>query len=98
MGYSKGQTVTWESQSSGYKYRKTGTIEAGSDINAADRDGDTALIRASWNGNTEIVELLIAAACDINAANIEGNTALIWASLNGHTRAGRSEKCKDVEV
>ena len=28
------------------------------DVNQGDRDGDTALLRASWNGRNDIVELL----------------------------------------
>jgi len=60
-------------------------IKEGVDINAKDNNGYTALMWASSNGNTAIVQQLIAAGADINAKNNYGNTALLWASRRGHT-------------
>lgn len=55
-------------------------INAGSDINAKDKYGDTALIRAVlFNRNSEVVKTLINAGADINAKNNEGKTALDFA-------------------
>ena len=62
-------------------------IAAGADVNAADKDGNTAAILASRNGHTDALQALIAAGADVNAANKYGSTAAILASLNGHTDA-----------
>ena len=39
-------------------------IDAGADVNAADEDGDTALMNAAWNGHVETVKLLLEAGAD----------------------------------
>jgi ankyrin repeat protein len=55
-------------------------IKEGVDINAKDKDGDTALIYACDQGHAEIVKLLIEAKADVNTIDKDGNTALIAAS------------------
>jgi ankyrin repeat protein len=55
-------------------------------VNAKNKEGYTALIRAAWNGHTTIVELLLAApGIDVNAKTKNDDTALITAAENGHT-------------
>lgn len=70
-------------------------IKAGADINARDKEGNTALISTVRNGyfsrrqlvkgdhNTPVnniaISQLIKAGADINIADKDGNTALIWA-------------------
>ena len=49
-----------------------------------DESGHTALMRASWNGNTEIVIALIGSGAKLNSANNWGKTALHIASRKGH--------------
>jgi ankyrin repeat protein len=56
----------------------------GANVNAANQDGDTALILAAANGRTNIVSVLIAAGADVKAANQDGNTALTLATREGH--------------
>ncbi len=46
---------------------------------------NTQILNAARNGNTAVVEQLIAAKANIEAANRNGYTALIWAADNGHT-------------
>ena len=64
----------------------TTPLEATSlDVNAADADGWTALMRAAGRGHTDRVTALLAApGLDVNAADGDGWTALIWAANGGH--------------
>ena len=59
-------------------------IEAGADINARDKNGETALMRASAKGVSDRVKLLINAGADVNAIDDAfGHTALMEASTAG---------------
>jgi WD40 repeat protein/uncharacterized protein YecT (DUF1311 family) len=53
---------------------------AEADVNAKDKDGNTALMSASRNGNIAEVRKLLAAKADVNATDNKGNTALMLAS------------------
>ena len=71
----------------GGKRRTRSTRQNGGDnVNAKDANGSTALIRASWDGDTEIVAMLLEKGADVNAKDNNGSTALMKASLNGHTK------------
>jgi len=59
-------------------------LDAGGDVNAKNRLGNTALHFAAWEGRKEIVELLIAKGADVNAKNRLGNTALHYAAYEVH--------------
>jgi len=50
------------------------------------RGGDDAtnLLKASWDGETETVVMLLEKGTDVNDADIDGMTALMMASENGH--------------
>ncbi|KAF3394005.1 putative ankyrin repeat protein [Penicillium rolfsii] len=54
-------------------------LTQGADINAVDKDGDTALFYAIMSGNETVVQLLLAQGADINAVNKNGITALSYA-------------------
>lgn len=47
-------------------------LKAGTDIEAWDRDGATALMRAAGGGHVEIVKALLAAGADVHARNRGG--------------------------
>ena len=57
-------------------------ISKGADVNA-NADGQTLLMKASYKGCKDVVELLISKGADVNAKNIDKNTALMYASLSG---------------
>ena len=59
-------------------------IEMGTDLDAVDEDGTTALMVASAKGNVEMVKLLHEAKADLNVDDRYG-TALHRAVINGHT-------------
>ena len=58
-------------------------LEAGSDPNAADREGETAMMKASGRGVKETVKVLIEHHADMNRKDVKGWTALMHAAA-GH--------------
>lgn len=58
-------------------------IAAGSDVNAPDADGTSALLWAAYQASPELVTLLIEAGADPNAANRFGVTPLLQAARYG---------------
>jgi ankyrin repeat protein len=58
-------------------------VELGTDINAPDPNGRTALIEAAFGGQTEVVKLLISCGVDVNAKDRDGWTALMEAASKG---------------
>src|SRR6187551_23043 len=60
-------------------------IAAGSDVNAPESDGSSALLWAAHQGSPEIVALLLKAGANPNAANNFGVTPLLEASRYGDT-------------
>jgi ankyrin repeat protein len=75
-------------------------LEKDADVNAANKDGMTALMFASGRGHTETAKLLIEKGADVNAADKNGMTALMVASVNGRTEMAKLliEKGADVNV
>ena len=51
-------------------------LEAGSNIEHRNDQGETALIAAAQNGHTEIVQMLLDAGANVNQENADGETAL----------------------
>jgi uncharacterized protein len=60
-------------------------LDAGANVNAADKVGKTALMQASFEGLIEIVELLVGAKANVNAKDKNGATALMVASEKGYS-------------
>jgi ankyrin repeat protein len=53
-------------------------------INAANKQGDTALMLAVREGHAEVVTTLLSGHADITYTNKDGVTALMWAAIGGH--------------
>ena len=75
-------------------------IEQGTDINAKDYGGNTALTESSYEGHLDIVKYLIENGADINTKGANGYTALIWSSDKGHLEVVKYliEQGADVNV
>jgi ankyrin repeat protein/membrane protein CcdC involved in cytochrome C biogenesis len=63
-------------------------IDMGADVNAADRSGNTALMRVK-EGNPDIIKLLIEKGANVSAMTVEGRTPLIAAASSGNVEAAR---------
>ena len=61
------------------------------DVNAVNRDKETALHRAARRGHVDVVKVLVQSGADVNAVNRGKETALHVATDNGH---GGSEWCR----
>jgi ankyrin repeat protein len=64
-------------------------LDAGADVNAADKEGATALHQAAQRRSPEPVRMLLEAGADVNAADKDGATPLYKAALNGNGNAVR---------
>jgi len=73
-------------------------VSAGVDVNAKDKDGNTALHVAAGNGHAEIVELLIAKGADVNAQGYFGRTPLHRASAADHKKIAELLIASGAEV
>ncbi len=60
-------------------------IERGANVSQADVQGITPLMAAAFDGNEEIVALLLASHADVSATDRVGKTAIEYASGRGHT-------------
>jgi hypothetical protein len=60
-------------------------ISKGSEINARDDEGWTALMQASFSGQLENVSLLLESGADINSLSNKGETALAIAQRESHS-------------
>ncbi|MDZ4122442.1 MAG: ankyrin repeat domain-containing protein [Candidatus Cloacimonadaceae bacterium] len=55
-------------------------VDAGIDVNAANAQGDRALIIAAEKGSIKIVNILLKAGANINIGDADGSTALMYAA------------------
>lgn len=69
-----------EAAEKGDASRVRSLISSGTDINAKDAEGRTALMYAARNGQGEVVRILIEAGADVNARDNEGMTAVMYAA------------------
>jgi len=74
----------------------TMALELGSDINAGDQAGDTALHGAAAMGYNSVVQLLVDRGADLNAKNTRGQTALT--SIAARKGAGRTQAERDNQA
>jgi hypothetical protein len=64
-------------------------LSRASDVNARNQHGMTALMRAAYHGNTEMVRLLLEHGADPNLVRNDRFTALALAAFFGHTETVR---------
>lgn len=64
-------------------------LEQGTDVDARDRYGQTALMLAAHAGHREVVEILIAHRVDLNITAKFGLSALMLALIAGHEEVAR---------
>lgn len=62
------------------------------DVNAADEQGDTALIEAARYGHDDVARALLAAGANTKARDRNGKTALMLAVAGGHDDVVRALK------
>ena len=55
-------------------------LDAGTNVNALDQEGHTALMLAGYNGHTKIVIMLIEEDAVVDRRDLMGQTALLYAS------------------
>ncbi|CEG61211.1 ankyrin repeat domain-containing protein [Legionella micdadei] len=67
----------------GFEEVDDNAIELNFNLDSADNEGYTPLIRAVQNGNLGIIDSLIAAGANVNAQSKNGHTALIEAVMKG---------------
>ena len=59
-------------------------VQKGSDVNAVNNDGETALHYASFHNRLDVAKFLVEAGADVNAVNSDGETALHYACLENN--------------
>ena len=58
-------------------------LQAGTDVNASNAEGNTPLTLAAKNGYVDISTKLIKSGADVNLTDYRGDTAVMWASVKG---------------
>lgn len=64
-------------------------LDRGTDVDARDRHGQTALMLAAHAGQRQVVEVLIAYRADLNTTAKYGLSALMLALVGGHAEVAR---------
>lgn len=59
-------------------------LARGMDVNSADPEGRTLLMRAAWDGQDDLVKLLLDRKARIDQRNARGETAIMMAAFRGH--------------
>ncbi len=73
-------------------------LKNGTDINAKDTNGITALMGAAVTGQTNVLEFLLDKGADINEKNTDGSTALNCAAMGGQTDAAEFLLDKGADI
>jgi len=71
-------------------------LKAGADVNAKDEIGETALMRAAWNGHTAAIETLLKAGADARATDKDGHNALWHVNQNKEIAEADKKRVADM--
>ena len=91
--FSRGSSRFWSDGPRGLELNEVHAyLDSGGDVNRRSESGDMLLQIAAYNGEAEIVQLLLAHSADINAQGHHGYTALhlaVDADIDGPIQSGR---------
>lgn len=59
-------------------------VSEDSEVNSADEQNCSPLMKAAYHGHLTIVNYLLSKGVEVDALDQDGNTALVWACLGGH--------------
>ena len=65
-------------------------LRNGADVNARDKHGETALMKAAIYGRTEVAEALLKHGANVNARDKEGRSILMLAAIYGRTEVAEA--------
>jgi uncharacterized protein len=87
VGITRAIGANWVTESQAMEAAKL-AIELGSDVNAANSSGDTAMHAAAYSGFNTIIPFLMEKGASLNAKNKRGNTPFLIANGQGPRVAG----------
>eukprot|EP00731_Ephydatia_muelleri_P000664 Em0001g664a len=73
-------------------------LEKGAQANVQNKNGETALILASWMGHMECAKMLLEEDAQVNVQDVCGRTALMLASWMGHLECVKKLLENDAQV
>ena len=59
-------------------------LEKKADVNTKNKDEQTPLWQATWNGHKAVVKVLLEKGADVDVKDKDGETPLRQAAVNGH--------------
>jgi ankyrin repeat protein len=62
-------------------------LARGMDPNSSDPDGRTLLMRAAWDGQNDLIKVLLDRKAKVEQRNARGETAIMMAAFRGHLEA-----------
>lgn len=91
--------VFWDAAANGDFPMVCSQIRTGADVNYANGEGRTALMRSAKRDRKDVVQVLLDNGAEVNATDNKGKTALMAAAKKGNKTickgaAGRRSRCE----